>query len=154
VKAGRPGGGGAKVLEYLRSARPSQPVTAAVSLILANLVDASASNGRRARPDDADDSRVGVALNQLDAECVSASLGRPEASTTTEDDVGKAELAFRLGPGERLGRKPGPTYVVSPQGPTVWFYAPSLLRTCCANVGGYVLKLPLTRGVTGGRYWI
>ena len=35
-------------------------------------------------------------------------LMRPEDSGV--DDWGTAELAFRLGPGERLGRDPGPTY--------------------------------------------
>jgi hypothetical protein len=39
----------------------------------------------RARPDDADDSRVGVGLNQLNAECVSASV---EPTRSQHDDTG------------------------------------------------------------------
>ena len=63
------------------------------------------------RPDDADDSRVGVgSINSMLS--VSASV---EPAGSQHDD---------------------------------------LLRICCADVGGYVLKWPLTRDVTSGRYWI
>jgi hypothetical protein len=44
-------------------------------------------------------------------------LMRPEDSGV--DDWDKAELAFRLGPGERLRRDPGPTYVGT-WGPAIW----------------------------------
>ena len=30
----------------------------------------------------------------------------------------------------------------------------SLLRICCAEVGGYVRKMPLTRDNESGRYWV
>jgi hypothetical protein len=64
-----------------------------------------------------------------------------EAKGVMGEDWDTAELAFRLGPGERLHRKPGPTYLVTHEES-----APAqILRVCCAQLLLLRLNLPLTR---------
>jgi hypothetical protein len=59
-------------------------------------------------PDDADHGRHAVRFDQFDRELVVVDLARGEGCGGM---LGQGGAPFRLGPGERCDREPGPTYV-------------------------------------------